>query len=63
MQENNVVHYEGVPVELFTCAEVQKELSSCSNGKSPGIDSVRYEDIKNNWEEYYENIVRLFYIF
>ena len=24
MQENNVVHYEGVPVELFTCAEVQK---------------------------------------
>ena len=24
MQENNVVHDEGVPVEFFTCAEVQK---------------------------------------
>ena len=62
MQDNSVVHDEGVPVELFTYAEVQKPLSSCSNGKSPGIDSVRYEDIKNNWEEYGEDIVRLFNI-
>ena len=30
--------------------------------KSPGIDGVRYEDIKNNWEEYGEDIVRLFNI-
>ena len=62
MQENSVVHDEGVPVELFTNAEVQKSLSSCSNGKSPGIGGVRYEDIKNNWEEYGEDIVRLFNI-
>ena len=33
---------------------------SCSNGKSPGIDGVRYEDIKNNWEEHGKDIVRLF---
>ena len=52
MQENSVVHDEEVPVELFTYADVQKLLSSCSNGKSPGIiDDIRYEDIKNNWEE------------
>ena len=51
IQENSVVHDEVVPVELFTYAEVQKSLSSCLNGKSPGIDGVRYEDIKNNWEE------------
>ena len=51
-----------MPVELFTYAEVQKSLSSCSNGKSPGIDGVRYEDIKNNWEECGEGIVRLFNI-
>ena len=48
IQDNSVAHDEGVPVELFTYAEVQKSLSSCSNGKSPGIDGVRYEDIKNN---------------
>ena len=59
MQENSVVHDEGVPVELFTYAEVKKSLRSCSIGKSPGIDSVRYEDIKNNWEKYGEDIVRL----
>ena len=51
IQENSVVHDEGVPVELFTYAEVQKSLSSCLNRKSPGIDGVRCEDIKNNWEE------------
>ena len=51
IQENSVVHDEGVPVELFTYAEVQKSLSRCLNRKSPGIDGVRYEDIKNNWEE------------
>ena len=62
MQENSVVHDKGVPVELLTYAEVQKSLSSCSNGKSSGIDGVRYEDIKNNWEEYGEDIVRLFNI-
>ena len=48
IQDNSVAHNEGVPEELFTYAEVQKSLSSCSNGKSPGIDGVRYEDIKNN---------------
>ena len=62
IQDNSVAHNEGVPVELFTYAEVQKSLSSCSNGKSPGIDGVRYEDIKNNWEEHGEDIVRLFNI-
>ena len=52
-----------MPVELFTYADVQKLLSSCSNGKSPGIiDDIRYEDIKNNWEENREDIVRLFNI-
>ena len=60
MQENSVVHDEGLPVELFTYAEVQKSLSSCSNGKSPGIDGVRYEDIKINWEEHGEDIAGLF---
>ena len=53
MQDNSVAHDEGVP-------EVQKSLSSCSNGKSPGIDGVRYEDIKNDWEEHGKDIVRLF---
>ena len=62
MQENSVAHDKGVPVELLTYAEVQKSLSSCSNGKSSGTDGVRYEDIKNNWEEYGEDIVRLFNI-
>ena len=41
MQENSVVHDEGVPVELLIYAEVEKSLSSCSNGKSPGIGGVR----------------------
>ena len=40
MQENSVVHDEEVPLKLFTYADVQKSLSSCSNGKSPGIDGV-----------------------
>ena len=62
MRENSVAHDEGVPVELLTYAEVQKSLSSSSTGKSPGIDGVRYEDIKNNWDEYGEDIVRLFNI-
>ena len=43
MQENSVVHDEGVPVELFTYAEVQKSLSSRSNGKSLGVGGVRYK--------------------
>ena len=41
MQENSVVHDEGVPIELLIYAEVEKSLSSCSNGKSPGIGGVR----------------------
>ena len=41
MQENSVVHDEGVSVELFTHAEVQKSLSSCSNGKAPSTDGVK----------------------
>ena len=45
---------EGVPV--------QKSLSSCSNGRSRGINGVTYENIKNSWEEYGEDIVRLFNI-
>ena len=31
MQENSIVCDEGVPVELFTYAKVQKPLSSYSN--------------------------------
>ena len=48
IQDNSVVHDEGVPVELFTYVEIQKLLSSCSNGKSPIIDGGRYKNIKNN---------------
>ena len=62
MQENSVVCDEGVPVELFNYAEVQKPLSSYSNVRSWSINGVTYEDIKNNWEEYGEDIVRLFNI-
>ena len=34
MQENSIVCDEGVPVELFTYAKVQKPLSSYSNVRS-----------------------------
>ena len=41
MQENSVAHDERVPVELLIYEEVEKSLSGCSNGKSPGIGGVR----------------------
>ena len=57
--ENPVILDEGDPVDPFAYAEVEKSLNSCSNGKSLGIDGVTYEDIKANWGEYGNDILRL----
>ena len=57
--ENPVILDEWDPVDPFAYAEVEKSLNSCSNGKSLGIDGVTYEDIKANWGENGNDILRL----
>ena len=60
--ENPVIIDERDTIDPFSYADLKKSLSSCLNGKSPGIDGVKYEDIKANLGEYGNNILRLFNI-
>ena len=51
---------EGKEVVDLSYAEVEKALEKFPNGKAPGIDGVKYEDIKLNWEHFGCDITKIF---
>ena len=51
---------DGVQVNLFSRSEIESVITKCPNGRSPGADGVKYEDIKENWQRHSENVKAIF---